>query len=1096
MLARPKIATAQGARNYFEKDTYYLNNEFEQGSFYGKLKDDLGLTDFNLEDFDSLLKAENPQTKEKLLNLQKKDLDENGDRKRAALDLTFAADKSISILYEIASESEKAKIREAFNKSIDTALDYVEANYSTAKSRSEIKGDNTAQNKLLFTRFDHSESRDNDMHLHQHCLMMNFVQDKNGKYKSMEFNQTMLNHQLIGQIQRNELAKNLQKMGIETEILDVKVGSFKAKNVSQELREEFSQRSKAIKEEMEKSGQTSYKASHTAQKQTAKWKDKNKDRMQIQEDNISKLKFVGADIEQLKQTKENLQIRNMTATTAVDIALEDITDKQSVFKKEDIYKHALKVALTTDLSIEDIVKEFESQKELITINKEKNQYTTLEVLQKEEYIFSLKDEKNFSITDDKEIVNQAIKDFEADKGFELKKGQVELAHTILESDSQIVIAQGVAGAGKSTSLEIVKSVAELSDRKIVALAPTGTAANNLAKEAGIKESYTVAKFLQTNGNDVKDALVIVDEAGMMGLRDTHDLLKIAKENNLKIVFSGDKNQKKSISQGDIFPGMQRNGFSTVYLNEGNRQKTDKMRNAVKNILDKDITSALGILKDTTKEIKKTDDRLLAAKTEYLKDRHNSLLITTTNTDRKQLNKDIRDFLVSTGEVTNTKTFQTRETPSLSDLEKRSYLHYSLDQKLFLSKNIGSITAGREAKIIDINAENNTIKIEHTNRKNTFVETVDLSKNGNSLNQFIEDEKEFGIGDQLIAKKGDKKVGVTNGMMGTIININGDNITVQFDKEEVTINTNEYKYLDHAYAITDFASQGKTTNKVIAVANSQAASFNDFYTQITRAKFEAFIFTDNLEDLLQRAANESEKLNASELIKQYQEQNNIKTEDKIMTKKEYTENISKLDITKLQEKELEILDMIANEEAVQEQNKKAKLEVLQKKAEIIQAEIQKQTLSQNEIAQEHNIKKDNLEDLKEEEKEEIIEELVEKGTIAKLASKYENVDNVITYLETGEKVKEKIVEEYEKTALENLKSIKIDDVKNVFSALNQKFKEIDIEDSAAIFVAVLKSAEEVAKNKDITLLDVAQKIVQHQQEQKLEQNNIKTAERGM
>ena len=111
MLARPKITAASNARNYFEMDTYYLNNEFEQGAFYGKLKEELGLDQFNLKDFDSLLKAQNPQTGEELLKLKNTDLDQNGDRKRAACDLTFAADKSISILYEVSDKETKKQIQ-------------------------------------------------------------------------------------------------------------------------------------------------------------------------------------------------------------------------------------------------------------------------------------------------------------------------------------------------------------------------------------------------------------------------------------------------------------------------------------------------------------------------------------------------------------------------------------------------------------------------------------------------------------------------------------------------------------------------------------------------------------------------------------------------------------------------------------------------------------------------------------------------------------------------------------------------------------------------------------------------------------------------
>ncbi len=865
MLARPKIVSASGARNYFENDTYFINNEFEQGSFYGGLISELGLSDFNLKDFDALLNGRYPQSGEQLIKLSKKDLDEAGDRKRAACDLTFAADKSVSILYEVSSDEVKAQIREAFSESIDEALDFAEANYSNSKSRDNIQGEQ-AESKMLFTRFDHSESRNNDMHLHQHCLAMNMIQDKNGNWRSVEFNQIMMNHQLIGQIQRNSFAQKLQALGYEVEIMNAKVGSFSLKSVYKELRDKFSTRSDDIKNEMEKSGQTSYKATHTAQKQTAKWKDKNKDRAGIQEVNIERLKEAGADLDLIKSKNPDFEIRQFSAKEAVAIAIEDITDKKSVFTREDILKHALKVSLTTNVSLQDIEKEFQNFEELIIIDKNRNEYTTKEVLEKEEYIFSKKDLKTFKVTEDKEQIAEAIKNFEKEKTFELKDGQNNLAHTILTTDSQFIVAQGVAGAGKSTSLEIVKNVAEANDIKVVALAPTGTATDNLAKEAGIKESYTVAKFIQENGADIKDALIIIDEAGMLGLRDTHELMKIAETNNLKLVFSGDQNQKKSIEQGDIFAGMQRQGFKTVHLDEGNRQKNDLMRATVKNILDKDISAALDILKDTTREITNSDERLKAAQEEYLKDRDNSLLITTTNADRRALNSSIRSFLVKEGEITESQTFTTREVPSMSALEKRSAIYYQAGEKVYLSKNIGSISAGREAKIINVDINKNTLEIEHTFKDKVFTETVDLSKQGNSLNLFKDTKTDLGIGDQIIMKKNDTKLGLKNGQIGKVTAIKEDEITVKFDKDEKTFSIKNYKYIAHAYAITDFASQGKTTNKVIAVANSQAASFNDFYTQITRAKYEAHIITDDIKELKTRAARDSQKLNASEMLK--------------------------------------------------------------------------------------------------------------------------------------------------------------------------------------------------------------------------------------
>jgi len=871
MLAQPKLTSSDSARNYFEQDTYYINNAYEQGSFYGKLKEDLGLGEFNLADFDKLLMGQNLEG-EQLLRLTSKDFDESGERKRAACDLTFAADKDISILYEVSDDEMKNKIRAAFNRSIDKSLDFAEANYSYTKDRNNMKG-KKAESKMLFTRFDHSESRNDDMHLHVHCLAMNMIKDENGNWKAVEFNQIMENHQLLGQIQRNEFAKELQALGVELEISSVKNGTFKTKNVEQEIRDMFSTRSKDIKEEMAKSGQTSYKATHTAQKQTAKWKDKNKDREQIQADNIQRLEEAGADIEKIKELKEGLEIRQLDERAVVEIAISDLTDKKSVFKKEDVLKHALKVGLLSNIDVNLIAHEFEKYHDLFVIDREKNQFTTLEVLEKEEFIFNLKNEENFSITQDKTQIATAISEFESKKGFTLKSGQTELANTILTSDNKFIVAQGVAGAGKSTSLEIVKNVAEQNGINVVALAPTGTATDNLASEAGIKQNMTVAKFIQENGNDIKDSLVIVDEAGMMGLRDTHDLMKIAEANNLKIVFSGDMNQKKSISQGDIFAGMQRQGFETVSLAEGNRQKNEKMRLAVKNILDRDIVAGLDILKDTTYEVLDRDERLLNTKEEYLKDRANSLLITTTNRDRVELNEMIRNHLVETKEIRHSKKFRLRETINLSDLEKRSALHYKVDQKMYLSERVGAIAAGREAVIKDVDLDGNKITIEHMGKNKVFTEIVDLTQNGNKLNLFEDVKKDLGIGDQIMMKKNDKKLGLSNGQMGTITDMYKDRITVKFEKKEVTFSTNQYKYINYAYAITDYNSQGKTTDKVIAVANSQAASFNDFYTQITRAKHEAVIITDNLKELQERAARDSVKLNAKELIQEKLEKEN-------------------------------------------------------------------------------------------------------------------------------------------------------------------------------------------------------------------------------
>ena len=57
------------------------------------------------------------------------------------------------------------------------------------------------------------------------------------------------------------------------------------------------------------------------------------------------------------------------------------------------------------------------------------------------------------------------------------------------------------------------------------------------------------------------------------------------------------------------------------------------------------------------------------------------------------------------------------------------------------------------------------------------------------------------------------------------------------------------FADYGYAITDYKSQGATTKNVTIFADTQMASINAFYTQVTRAKENITIYTGNKEALL-------------------------------------------------------------------------------------------------------------------------------------------------------------------------------------------------------------------------------------------------------
>jgi hypothetical protein len=111
------------------------------------------------------------------------------------------------------------------------------------------------------------------------------------------------------------------------------------------------------------------------------------------------------------------------------------------------------------------------------------------------------------------------------------------------------------------------------------------------------------------------------------------------------------------------------------------------------------------------------------------------------------------------------------------------------------------------------------------------------------------QKEFATGETIIFTKNTSVLNgakVKNGERAVIESIE-NGIIQTMDGKQVDIN--EMGFVDHGYAITDFKSQGATATNVTILADAQMASMNAFYTQVTRAKEDITIYTENEEALL-------------------------------------------------------------------------------------------------------------------------------------------------------------------------------------------------------------------------------------------------------
>ncbi len=97
-------------------------------------------------------------------------------------DLTFAAPKSVSVLFALGDPGAAAAAREAHEGAVDAAMGYVAARAATVRctpAASPVDG-------LVAARFDHGVSRALDPHLHSHVVVANLARGNDGRWRAID----------------------------------------------------------------------------------------------------------------------------------------------------------------------------------------------------------------------------------------------------------------------------------------------------------------------------------------------------------------------------------------------------------------------------------------------------------------------------------------------------------------------------------------------------------------------------------------------------------------------------------------------------------------------------------------------------------------------------------------------------------------------------------------------------------------------------------------------------------------------------------------------------------------------------------------------
>lgn len=745
---------------------------------------------------------------------------QNGKAHRPAIDAVLSPDKSISVIWARANKELRLLIEKAHHQAVIETLNFLELH--TAYTRRGKDG--TEHQKvvgLIAAVFQHSTSRAGDPHLHSHLVVMNCAKRFDGSYGSLESRYILKWQKAASLTYRAKLAELLRDQGFDT-ISDGQ--SFKIHGIPEPICEHYSKRRKQILGALQAKGIHTARAAALAAKMTRGQKqaiDRTKlfETWQNEMDNFD---FTEHDLQETLQNSLGNHLSDEKDLTSVHFNLQYLsvilTESKSVFSEADIYTAALstamKLAVPAKVALRLAEKFIKSEFaiELESNSKYDRQFTTHEIQQLEHLMIR----NAQTLHETSFIPGMSIDDIlKAQKKTELtlSEEQQEAVLGVL-GDASFEIMSGSAGAGKSASMRVVASVYKSKGIEVWGATIAKDAAKNLEKETGVK-SFTIAKLLldlDKGWSKIKNGdVVIIDEAGQVGLRTMLKLQEHSIRKGFKIVLTGEDKQLDAIEHGGVLRYLSRpDVVGTTRIETIRRQRKEWDRIAVANFRDGKAVQAIkkydkhGRLHFST-EINSAYAKLVDDWEEFQNQNpeKGTMVLARTWNDVLELNKLIRVKLQAAGKISN--------------------------QNVKIQGAVGS----RE--------------IEFLLSKN---DRVRFTRNDASLN--------FTNGDTGIVK--DISRSDDSQLRIIIQKDNGEFVSVSQEKYS---NDKDQVFLAPAYAQTIYSAQGKTIDGNVYVLHDPIIDRANAYVAMSRHKDDCHLYVAT--DLIMDGEDEALKSKSTEEI---------------------------------------------------------------------------------------------------------------------------------------------------------------------------------------------------------------------------------------
>lgn len=568
-----------------------------------------------------------------------------------------------------------------------------------------------------------------------------------GKPYALDGHRFFTSQMLYGQEYRNLLAEKLQTMGYKVEVTELEKCFFELSAIREDVQQHFSKRRAQIEAEMNKNGEMGSKAAQKAALETRKVKN----RVDMEAKRAEWIKEF-ADLKQalpIKQADAGARMVAAEKVAAFDRAIARLSENSFAWTSAEVKQAVMAEGCITGIKQEDADRMI-SRSPLVKLQPKTKAglpagvyYTTRANIRIErrivEQVALNKGKMKGIAVEDAAKTLAAVSQANA---WELGQEQKNVVEHIAFSKDRFIAVRGLAGTGKTFTLNASREVLEAHGYQVKGMSATGQAADELSKDSNIKECSTIHHALNTierkAGNSVagedyaakstwnsdgirssgKPTVWFMDEASLTDNKLFYSTMKMATATGDEVVFIGDDRQMPPVGVGNAYANLIQSGkISMTELSDIRRQKDAPERlKAVVEAVKGETKVSLNIISKDIVEIPTRVKRLNAVVRAYTDlsaaEQAQTMVLTARNADRTEINNRIRKQLIKQGLLEQGKSFT---------------VQYGKDKTL--------------------------------------------------------QEREFSQGDKVVFLQNDNKLGVKNGTKGNITKVDGNSIVIDIGKNK-------------------------------------------------------------------------------------------------------------------------------------------------------------------------------------------------------------------------------------------------------------------------------------------------------------------------